>query len=600
MDNQLTLANRNNNPGNIRDTSTGNFKQFNSPQEGYAALLNDLEIKKTGKSSTGLKPESTLADFAKAYAPSSDNNNPAQYTANLANHMGVRPDSKLSELDTGKWAEAIANAEGYKGQENGRSQQTPQGNGYVQPPAPVVPTPTNQTPQTVEQQRQDLEAQGQPVSVNSEKTKPTFAGNVIRGMIKPFAEVGTNIVNAGQVAVGATPTQPFSNDYLGKVEGLGKVDITKMPWDKANTQTVKKSIGTGLEIGSTLATPGGVKNIAEQGLKGLVKQGSIQGAKFGASTMAAQSAGQALSENKTFGQAALKGLGGAATGLVGGAVLGGATGLLGAGLEKAGVKAIANNRTNLVNQDQIIDMVNPKLGPKQVQQAIKSGQGVKSGVMGDVFLKPSPRVIKAADSVTGIVDPNKTLIENVNSVRNAITNEAESLKSRIAQVDHPYVFKELQSKLKSIEEPISIKSDMTLSKQFGLVREAAMNIAKKNGGMVSTLLDARKEFDSLIEKEFPTLYDRANAPMKNAIISIRTGLNDFIKKELPTGFGFDDSMAKQTNMFNAIDGMSTKAGKEVGTSSIGRTIQRNPITTGLIRRAGEIVGAGGIFKGFGL
>ncbi len=108
-----TIANRNNNPGNIKDSSTGQFKTFSTPQEGYAALLNDLEMKKTGKSQTGLTPDSTLADFAKAYAPASDKNNPAQYTANLANHMGVRPDAKISELDTGKWAEAIANAEGY-------------------------------------------------------------------------------------------------------------------------------------------------------------------------------------------------------------------------------------------------------------------------------------------------------------------------------------------------------------------------------------------------------------------------------------------------------------------------------------------------------
>jgi lipid-A-disaccharide synthase len=65
---------------------------------------------------------STLADFAKAYAPSSDKNNPAQYTANLANHMKVRPDARLQDLDTGKWAEAVAQAEGYKGKTSQRNE----------------------------------------------------------------------------------------------------------------------------------------------------------------------------------------------------------------------------------------------------------------------------------------------------------------------------------------------------------------------------------------------------------------------------------------------------------------------------------------------
>lgn len=106
-----TPAVENNNPGNLKDPSTGTFQKFNSPQEGYAALLNDLETKKSGKSTTGLTPTSTLAQFSQTYAPASDKNNPGQYTANLANHMGVRPDTQLKDLDTAKWAAAVAHNE---------------------------------------------------------------------------------------------------------------------------------------------------------------------------------------------------------------------------------------------------------------------------------------------------------------------------------------------------------------------------------------------------------------------------------------------------------------------------------------------------------
>jgi hypothetical protein len=130
-----TLADRNNNPGNLRDTSTGSFRQFKTPQEGYAALLNDLQAKKTGTTTTGVGPSSTLADFAKVYAPPSENDS-AQYTANLANFMGARPDSRLSELDVGKWADAIARAEGYSGA--GQPAQTPKpAQAPVQTPAPA-------------------------------------------------------------------------------------------------------------------------------------------------------------------------------------------------------------------------------------------------------------------------------------------------------------------------------------------------------------------------------------------------------------------------------------------------------------------------------
>lgn len=140
--NMPTVADRNNNPGNIKDPTTGSFKKFSTPQEGYAALLNDLQAKKTGTTTTGVGPSSTLADFSKVYAPAGDSNNPAQYTANLANHMGVRPDAKLSELDVGKWADAVAHAEGYSNA--GPPQTSQQTTQNVQP----TQDQTSQTPQT--------------------------------------------------------------------------------------------------------------------------------------------------------------------------------------------------------------------------------------------------------------------------------------------------------------------------------------------------------------------------------------------------------------------------------------------------------------------
>lgn len=109
------LPTRNNNPGDLKDPSTGAFQQYSDPKQGYAALLNDLHAKQTGTTSTGLGPNSSLADFAKVYAPPSDNNNTAKYAADLANKIGVAPNTPLSQLDLGKWADAVAGNEGYQG-----------------------------------------------------------------------------------------------------------------------------------------------------------------------------------------------------------------------------------------------------------------------------------------------------------------------------------------------------------------------------------------------------------------------------------------------------------------------------------------------------
>ena len=118
--NQNEMANlptENNNPGDLRDVGQagasqgqGGFASFPDPKQGYSALLNDIQTK------INRNPNETLGDFSNTYAPSSDNNNSAQYTANLANQLDVAPDATIGSLEPniGKFADAIAHNEGYQ------------------------------------------------------------------------------------------------------------------------------------------------------------------------------------------------------------------------------------------------------------------------------------------------------------------------------------------------------------------------------------------------------------------------------------------------------------------------------------------------------
>ncbi len=109
--NMANIPTQNNNPGDIKDPATGTFNKYSDPKEGMGALLNDLQAKFDGK----LGQNGTLADFGKMYAPPSDNNNTAQYVANLANKLGVRPDTPFSQLrpKIGQLADAISQNEGF-------------------------------------------------------------------------------------------------------------------------------------------------------------------------------------------------------------------------------------------------------------------------------------------------------------------------------------------------------------------------------------------------------------------------------------------------------------------------------------------------------
>lgn len=103
-----------NNPGDIKQN--GQISTFASPEEGKAALYNDLTAKMTGTSTTGIGPSSSLVDFAKVYAPDSDGNNSLQYAANLANKLNVSPDTQIGTLKgrIDDFASAISSNEGYQ------------------------------------------------------------------------------------------------------------------------------------------------------------------------------------------------------------------------------------------------------------------------------------------------------------------------------------------------------------------------------------------------------------------------------------------------------------------------------------------------------
>lgn len=138
------IPTRNNNPGDIKDMTTGQFRTYASPEEGYGALVNDLNTKISGKSKTGVTPQSSLRQFSSIYAPSSDNNDPESYAQNLAKQLGVLADTPISDLKdrVNEFAHAIARNEGYQGPDMmvaGTSQSAPQASTINDTSSPASP-----------------------------------------------------------------------------------------------------------------------------------------------------------------------------------------------------------------------------------------------------------------------------------------------------------------------------------------------------------------------------------------------------------------------------------------------------------------------------
>lgn len=260
---------------------------------------------------------------------------------------------------------------------------------------------------------------------------------------------------------------------------------------------------------------------------------------------------------------------------------------------------IVSKVTEKVNQrvaqgatDDIINAITPELSKTKASQlASKGGLEVKKGTLFDtVNPKLTARIENAANSIKDIYDTSKTYTENINNIRDAISTEAENLKAAIKNVDHPYTFKELRSKLNNVELPIGFKNDIQQSKNLRDITNTAMKFAQENGGNISALLDARKQFDALVEETFPNLYEGGKPTSAYyAITKTRQALNDFIESQLPPDVAFKDSLAKQSAMYDAVSGLSSKAGSEYGnvTNKVVRNLQnfskKHPIASGVAK-----------------
>jgi len=171
-------------------------------------------------------------------------------------------------------------------------------------------------------------SQGLPVG-SGDNIKPTFVGEVVRGIIKPFAKLGASVKAVGEAVQGKEATGLTSN-YLGNVrpigEGFDPLGSETM-FSKENVKGLKDAVGTGLDIASNIPVAKGLgiaktaiqqpfKESVTQVAKNVAREGMVQGALSGSGT--------ALQENKGVGGVIGDTILGTALGGAGGFVLGGA------------------------------------------------------------------------------------------------------------------------------------------------------------------------------------------------------------------------------------------------------------------------------------
>lgn len=347
-----------------------------------------------------------------------------------------------------------------------------------------------------------------------------------------------------------------------------------------------------------------VQNFTKHPLvSGILDKNSEMNKKMSAWATAHPEAARALSDTITVAGAVAGGEGGAGVAgkvaKVGGDLTKGATEVGGDLASRVNSTVKAQRSASAL--DKIKDIVAPRLDAKEGEAAVSEGRvGDPKGPLRTQKVAPSARTTKVAEAAQEYVKPGRTFSQNATSIKNGIVKEATALKTKIADADHPYTFKELEAKLKDVPMPELIKTGDAATQRLGRrVVSKFMELARKGKGNVSELLDARKDFDGWVESEFGDLHGtEKNSAIKSLVKGVRNAANDFIGENLPDGFGYQESLDKQSLLYDALDNVSEKAARGAPTKQgeVGSNIlDRHPKTTDAVKKGA--VGAIGILGG---
>lgn len=171
----------------------------------------------------------------------------------------------------------------------------------------------------------------------------------------------------------------------------------------------------------------------------------------------------------------------------------------------------------------VLDITKPTLSKKETASTLAKGNaGKATGLLRTPTLKPTARDIKVAGAVSDLVDPEKLLVENIDAVKNAQVSEAQNLAASIKEMNIPLNAQEFASHLDAVETPVLLQSDKTLSNAYKAAKrkmvDAVAKAGAEGGSDLSTVLQARKDFDAFVSGQFPDLYESDRlTPMRKAL-----------------------------------------------------------------------------------
>jgi len=271
----------------------------------------------------------------------------------------------------------------------------------------------------------------------------------------------------------------------------------------------------------------------------------------------------------------------------------GEAGLKATGKVAGKVATSAEKRLSKQLVDEALDVIKPQLTKLEKQQALEAGRGtVSSKILPRKFEKvsllPSKQELKIAEELKGVVKKSKNPIDNISAIDQEIGKLARLTETGLVNNNTIFNKNHLKAFLNKTKEEsrVVFGTDKALQNSYDAVIDEMIKQSTKTKGNLGGLLEARKNFDNVINQKFPKLLSSpvGDVTKKNAVLDVRRAVNEFIESKLPEGNQFKELLKKQTLMYQGRKNIAKKTASLVDSSITKRAmsaLRQNPLVGGI-------------------
>jgi hypothetical protein len=276
----------------------------------------------------------------------------------------------------------------------------------------------------------------------------------------------------------------------------------------------------------------------------------------------------------------------------------------GKGVSELTLPAVEKGAAKQVSKDALEAVSRDLSGASKAERATAFRRGAVSepGFMKPAQIKITKEDEEIAKSVTGLVNKNDNPIKNIDNIRNKIAELGEQTRALPKENNRPFNRNQLRTVLERsrVESSDVFAMEPEGARKYDQMVRIFTRMTEGKPKKLSSVLEARKEFDKAIDAKFKNVWQR-DSILSRAVRDVRMAANDFVADSLPEGNNFKELLKSQSNMYKAIDRITVKAAPALDRSRFQKLTHIMSAHPWITLEAGAGVAAGvGLVEHFGV